>query len=107
MNGGTDKTYKRNIHRLVIPYKFRKTLSLYDGSFLEITLEYGKLILTPFYLSCEDISTIPYVGIIHPIDAAGRIGIPVEYLDFGGFDSSTKYDISLSEGRIIISKPED
>ena len=94
-----------NLGRIVIPKSFFRELKFSEWQDVEITIEYGK-ICAKAYKEDDGIEKRPYVGIVRGLDQLHRLTIPAEYLKVLDMDKRTYYELSIKDGKIIISKKE-
>ena len=88
--------------RICIPKKLSKKLGWKSEEELEITIEYGFIVIKQF--DSTDISKKRYCGIVRKLDVLNRIVIPEEYVKVLGIKVPKEVEIIMSGETLIIDK---
>ncbi len=93
---GTDK-------RVRIPMPFFKELGLFEEQQVEITIEYGNLVIKRFNWN-EPAENRPYIGLVRRLNRNRTISIPIEFLEILDMKPSSTVEAKLEGEKIIFEK---
>lgn len=96
---GTDR-------RICIPMPFFKELGFFEEQQVELTIEYGKLILKKFNWN-EPAEKKPYIGFVRRLNRNGTISVPIEFLEILDMTPSITVNVRLEGERVIFEKEQD
>ncbi len=67
------------LNRISIPVMYRERIGIKEGEEVNITIEYGKIIIRKF--ERNKVKENPCIGAIRMLDGLGRVCIPIELID--------------------------
>lgn len=87
-----------SLNRVTIPSEWCKKLNFQFSQEVEVIMEYGKISIKKY--NNQDVSKLPYFGVLRTVTTNGRLTIPAEYISLCGI--TNKLILDLYEDKVQI-----